>query len=196
VTGDANVYGLDISTTTLLTESLKMDFSVSYLKKYFTKLIFPFDAVDSAVWNMGDIDYSGKDMTFAPHFTVNLAFTYNILLGGNGTLSPSFETRYQSSYKMYFLDSILGTSRGREPTDPIVFWTTDVSKSATQEAYRLSNFSLVYASPSGNLTLTGYVKNIENYAVKRSIFKNSPDNVGELTIGPPRTYGALLSIKF
>jgi len=196
VTGDAKVYGLDISTTTLVTESLKMDFSVSYLKKYFTHLVFPFDAVDSAVWNMGDVDYSGKDMTFAPHFTVNLGLTYNILLGSSGTLSPSFETRYQSSYKMYFLDSILGTSRGREPTDPIVFWTTDVSKSAKQEPYRVSNFSLVYASPSGNLTLTGYVKNIENYAVKRSIFKNSPDNVGELTIGPPRTYGALLSVKF
>lgn len=194
VTGDARVYGLDISTSTLVSQNFRVDFSISYLRKYFTHLIFPFDGVDSALWNMGDIDYSGKDMTFAPHLTANATFIYTIPLWNGGTLSPTLETRYQSSYKMYFLNSILGTSRSGN--DPIQPWTTDVSKSAKQEPYHISNFSLVYAHPDGRWTLTGYVKNIENYAVKRSIFKNSPDNVGELTIGPPRTYGGVLTVRF
>ena len=195
VTGDARVYGLDISTSTLITQNFKVDLSVSYLKKYFTSLIFPFDALDSALWNRGDIDYSGKDMTFAPHLTVNATFTYNILLGNGGTLSPTFDTRYQGSYKMYFLNEIIGTGRNRS-TNQIEPYLVDVTNSATQEPYHLSNFTLVYANPSGNWTFTGYVKNVENYALKRSIFKNGPDNVSMLTIGPPRSYGALLSIKF
>jgi outer membrane receptor protein involved in Fe transport len=196
VTGDAKVYGIDISTSTLVTQDFKVDLSVSYLKKYFTHLIFPFDAVDSALWNMSDVDYSGKDMTFAPHLTFNATLTYNIMLPNGGTLSPTFDTRFQSSYKMYFLNEILGTSRGREPGAQITGYRVDVSKSSRQEPYHVSNFTLVYAHPTGNWTLTGYVKNIEDYAVKRSIFKNGPDNVSELTIGPPRTYGGILSVNF
>jgi outer membrane receptor protein involved in Fe transport len=195
VTGDAKVYGIDLSTSTLVTQDFKVDLSASYLKKYFTHLVFPFDAVDSALWNMSDVDYSGKDMTFAPHLTLNATLTYNIMLPNGGTLSPTFDTRFQSSYKMYFLNEILGTSRNRV-TDTIEGYRVDVSKSSRQEPYHISNFSMVYAHPTGNWTITGYVKNIEDYAVKRSIFKNGPDNVSELTIGPPRTFGGILTVRF
>jgi outer membrane receptor protein involved in Fe transport len=37
-----------------------------------------------------------------------------------------------------------------------------------QEAYHLSNLALTYAHPDGKWTLAGYVKNLENYAVKET----------------------------
>jgi len=193
--GNLKVYGLDISTTTLVTQNLKVDVSVSYLKKYFTSLIFTIQEITQGVWNMPAIDYSGMDATFSPHWTVNAGFTYTIPLWNGGTLSPTFDTRYQTSYKMYFLDQILGTDRSIA-TGELIPLITDVSVSGVQEAYHLSNFSTVYASPSGKWTITGYVKNLENYAVKRSVFSNGPNGLSELTIGPPRTYGGILSVRF
>jgi hypothetical protein len=193
-TGDMKVYGFDISTTTLVTQEFKVDLSVSYLKKYFTSLVFAIDPVTQQLWNMSAIDYSGSDATFSPRWTVNAAFTYTFLLGNGGMITPTFDTRYQTSYKMYFLDQILQTDRDRV-NDVIIPVVVDVSTAGIQEAYHLSNFSMVYSNPSGKWTLTGYVKNLENYAVKRSIFSAGP-SLGELTIGPPRTYGAILSVRF
>jgi outer membrane receptor protein involved in Fe transport len=192
-TGDMKVYGVDLSTTTLVTQDFKVDLSLSYLKKYFTSLVFTIQPVTQEFWDMSAIDYSGMDATFSPHWTANATFTYTIPLWNGGTLSPEFDTRYQTSYKMYFLNQILGTDR---VNGQIVKLVTDVTKSAVQEPYHLSNFSMVYADPTGKWTLTGYVKNIEDYAVKRSVFSNGPNGLGELTIGPPRTFGGILSVKF
>jgi hypothetical protein len=47
-----------------------------------------------------------------------------------------------------------------------------------------------------NWALVIYVKNMEDYAVKQSIFKSGPDNVNELMIGFPGTFSGILSINF
>jgi iron complex outermembrane recepter protein len=191
-TGDMKVYGIDISTSTLVTQNFKVDLGVSYLRKYFTDLVFDINQVTQELWNIPAVDMSGSDATFAPMWTVNAVFTYNINLGNGGTLSPVFDTRFQSEYKLYFLDTILQTDRVGGEIVPIVI---PVETAAVQEPYHISNFSMVYTNPSGKWTLTGYVKNIEDYAVKRSIFSAGP-SLGELTIGPPRTYGGILSVRF
>jgi hypothetical protein len=188
------VYGVDLSTTTLVTDQFKVDLSVSYLKKYFTSLIFEVYPITSELWGVPAIDYSGMDATYSPHWTVNAAFTYTIPFPNGGTLTPSFDTRYQSSYKMYFLNQILQVQRD-DTSSPIYPVVIDVKTAGIQEPYRLSNFSMVYAHSNGKWTLTGYVKNIENYAVKRSIFSAGP-SLGELTIGPPRTYGGIFTVRF
>jgi iron complex outermembrane receptor protein len=190
--GDAKVYGVDLQTSTVVTENFRVDLSVSYLRKYFTELYFDFKTITEEL-GVPDLDYSGKDMTFAPKWTVNLTLNYDFPLWNGGTLTPRFDTRYQTSYKMYFLDEIVATDRDRD-TNEIVITRTDVSTAATQEDYHISNFSLAYVHPNGKWSLTGYVKNLEDYAVKRSIVVMG--GTQDMMIGAPRTCGAIFSYKF
>ena len=190
--GDAKVYGLDIQTSTIVTDNFKVDLSVSYLKKYFTRLFFPFNQITNDL-GIPDLDYSGKDMTFAPRWTVNASLNYNIPLWNGGTLTSRLDSRFQSSYKMYFLEQAVGISKDRM-TGAISIVYTPLSKAAIQEPYHISDFTLVYAHPNGKWSLTGYVKNLEGYAVKRSIVVMG--NTSDMIIGPPRTYGAILSFRF
>jgi outer membrane receptor protein involved in Fe transport len=59
-----------------------------------------------------------------------------------------------------------------------------------QPSHHISNASLKYSDPSGKWTLNAYIKNIEDYAVKKNLLNNA------MRIGPPRTYGVVLSVKF
>jgi iron complex outermembrane receptor protein len=193
VVGDAKVYGLDVQTSTMVTQNLKVDLSVSYLRKYFTNLFFPFLQITNDL-GIPDLDYSGKDMTFAPHWTVTASLSHNIPLPNGGTLTPRLDSRYQTSYKMYFLDTALNISKDRTAPFDLHIIPTDLRKFALQEPYHISDFTLVYAHPNGKWTLTGYAKNLENYAVKRSIVVMG--NMSDMMIGSPRTIGGILSVKF
>jgi hypothetical protein len=58
----------------------------------------------------------------------------------------------------------------------------------------MENANMAYNAPSGKWTLSAYVNNIENYAEKRTYM--NAGGQGMLDIGDPRTYGAVLSVKF
>jgi len=186
--GDLEVYGVDLQTNTIITSRDKVDFSVSYLKKTWTKLFFDFWDITNNI-GIPDLDYSGNEMTFAPHWNISLTYSHNFNLA-LGTLTARFENKYQSGYKMYFLDKVVSLTRdGSAMTD---VWVKDL---AYQEGYMLHDVSAVYAHADGKWTLTGYVKNITNYAVKKSI--NIMGYTGsDLVLGPPRTYGAVLTLKY
>jgi hypothetical protein len=94
---------------------------------------------------------------------------------------------------MYFLDQAVGISKDQN-TGVISINYTPLSVAATQEPYHISDFTMVYAHSNGKWSLTGYVKNLENYAVKRSIVVMG--NTSDMMIGSPRTYGGILSIRF
>jgi hypothetical protein len=55
---------------------------------------------------------------------------------------------------------------------------------------------MVYSSPDGKWTLSGYVKNLKNYAEKKSYFSMGMGGGGSMMIGEPRTYGAVLSVRY
>jgi outer membrane receptor protein involved in Fe transport len=63
-----------------------------------------------------------------------------------------------------------------------------------QEPYALWDASATFNHSSGKWSLSAYVKNIENYAVKRSYHGMTGNR--ELRLGDPRTYAASVSIKF
>lgn len=58
----------------------------------------------------------------------------------------------------------------------------------------MEDIDLVYSDPSGKMSFSAYVKNLENYAEKRAISNMAGTKL--LQIGNPRTYGAVLSVKF
>lgn len=180
--GDAKVYGVDLQANAIITDKDKLDLSVSYLKSEFTKLTFDYMDITNSL-GIPDADYSGQPMTLSPDWTVTAAYNHNFQLRNGGTLTARLDIRYQSSYILQWASTSIGYMGG-------AVVVTDSTGLNTQEAYHLSNASLVYANPDGKWTLTGYIKNLENYAVKRSWM------MMDFIVGPPRTYGGVLSVKF
>jgi iron complex outermembrane receptor protein len=187
-TGDAVVYGLDVQTSAILSDKDRLSLNISYVKKYFTDLVFDFPDV---VNNLGidDLDYEDEDMPQAPNWKVNANYTHNFILPNGGSLTAGVEASYTSKYVLNWMAKSLST----ELDDYGNYTATveDTSDVRWQEAYILADLSLVYSDPEGKWSVTGYVKNVTDYAVKQFL-----DGMGNLMIGDPMTYGATLSMRF
>jgi len=59
-----------------------------------------------------------------------------------------------------------------------------------QETFHTENINVVYNHPNGKWNISAYVKNISNYAEKLMYMNQT------VQLGDPRTYGAVLSVKF
>jgi hypothetical protein len=62
-----------------------------------------------------------------------------------------------------------------------------------QEAFTNADLTGTYYNADGKWTFSVYVKNVRNYAEKRS-YMGAPAN--EMRVGTPRTLGGVLSVKF
>jgi outer membrane receptor protein involved in Fe transport len=98
------------------------------------------------------------------------------MLGSLGTLTPRVDMQYKTEYSMVW-----------NPVDK------DPYGYGIQEPYYLWDLSAAFTSASGKWSLSGYVKNITNYAVKRSYMGMMSFS---MRIGDPRTYGVTASFKF
>jgi iron complex outermembrane receptor protein len=187
--GKARVYGFDIQSSTIITEKDRLDFSLSYIKKEFTDLLFDFDAITNWL-GLADLDYSGREMPQAPNWNAKGTYEHNFNLTNGGLLSFRLDGSYTSDYNINWLAYQTSISIDLDTGD-YSFGLVDVSDVRYQEAYYLADASLVYNSPDGKWSLSGYVKNIQNYAVKRFM-----DGMGNMFIGDPRTYGAVLTVRY
>jgi iron complex outermembrane receptor protein len=173
---EANYFGIDLSSSFLLGERDRFDLSVSYMKAETSKATFKYD------YNP-DMDVAGGSLNNTPEVTAFASYQHEFVLGNGGSITPRFETRYQAE-TFIMMDSILNASMIRVPEG------IDPSKVNIQKAHNISNISIKYSDASGKWSLNGYVKNIENTAVKKNINNNA------LKIGPPRTWGVVLSIQY
>ena len=161
--GDVKLYGLDISTSYLITQNDTLNVSASFLKSEFSRLIFDYVTLPT-------VDYKGEPLTNSPDLSIAASYSHDFYLQNGGIWTARVETRYQTEQYVNF------TSQ-----DPI---------SRVEPSHSLTNLSAIYRSPDGKFSFTGYIKNIENHAEKRRL-----DNE-EIGIGPPRTYGAILTVKY
>lgn len=171
-TGAFESFGVDLQATWLITAKDRFDLSISYLKAewkdlhfhYYYYMIFP------------DESYKGVTPTNSPEWAVTSSYEHKFDLGSYGTLTPRIDMQYKSEFSMLW-----------NPTD------TDPDGYGTQEPYVLWDASASYNHASGSWSLNAYVKNITNYAVKRSYM-----GMGRYTmmIGDPRTYGVTFSYRF
>jgi iron complex outermembrane receptor protein len=180
--GDLDVYGAEIQTTTLITDVDVVKLNVSYLNSEFKDLYFDYMDITNSL-GIPDVDYSGCKKTNSPEWTIDLSYNHLFNLANGGTLTANFDTRYQTEYFLVWKEIEVSLD---ENYNAIL---TPIKDMRTQEAYHLSNASLTYAEPEGRWTLTGYVKNIEDYAVKESWIS------GQMQVGSPRTYGVIFSVK-
>lgn len=173
--GNYRNIGLDIQMSWMISTKDRLDISYSYMQNEWTELIYYYEYD----WIYPMVDYSGKSNVNSPEHNITLTYNHYFPLWNGGTLTSRVETRYQSEYFVSF----------KEYDSPY----------RDQEAHHITNLSLIYASPSGHWTLTGWVKNLENYAVKQGLFSTGESATGmnyEMMVGNPRTYGAVLSVSF
>lgn len=187
--GDAKIYGFDITTDWIITNKDRLNLSIAYTESEFTRLYFDFLSITNEQGSP-DLDYAGKDRPQSPNWVVSAGYSHNFDLPNGGSITPKFDARYRSEYVMTWKSEQLALD---ETTyEPIVY---DLTKTRYQEAYTIYNFSTTYAHPDGKWTLSAYVKNITNYADKRNWFVMNGGE-GTMIIGTPRTYGAVLSVRF
>jgi iron complex outermembrane receptor protein len=179
--GDGRFIGVDLQTSTIISSQDRLDLSISWEDSEWTDLFFDYYYEVNLIENetggydevvIEDASYNGKPMTNTPPWTISANYSHNFFLPNDGTIKTALTVRYQTDYLLSWKDSDFPNNY--------------------QESYRLADFNAAYTHPDGNLTFSVYVSNIENYAVKRGIY----GVMQKMVIGEPRTYGAVLSLRF
>jgi iron complex outermembrane receptor protein len=177
--GDFTSFGVDIQASVILTGKDKVELSVSYLDATWENL--EFDYVYDYIWP--DESFNGMRNTYSPEWTVNGSYDHNFTLWNGGSLNARVDCQYQSSYVLTWKPAV----------------TSDGYRYDYQEDSYIFNLSTVYSHPSGMWSLSGYVKNVFDYAKKTSCMTMEMD--GELSsvtmmLNDPRTYGVMVSMDF
>ena len=187
--GDAHFVGFDIQASAIITDKDRLDLSVSYVLKEFVDLVFDWEPITNSL-GLPDLDYIGMQMPQAPKWKGTASYNHNFHLGNGGILAFNLEANYTSEYSINWqayrtsinIDLETGDYNARIVSKADVRW---------QEAYYIGDASLVYTSPDGKWSSSGYVKNFQNYAVKRFM-----DGMGNMFLNNPRTYGAVLTVSY
>lgn len=180
--GDGRMYGIDLQADWIISGKDKVNLAVSYEKSEWTDMLFDFYYTETLEVVNGELvtvpildeDFSGKPMTLTPDITINLNYSHNWDLPNGGSITGSIDTQYMGDYRLT--------------------WLEDDYPYNYQEAFHKENISAVYAHSDGKWTLSAYVRNLLDYANK---VKYSTRGIQQtLTVGDPRTYGVVLTVKF
>lgn len=121
------------------------------------------------------IDLAGERTTFSPEFTANVTASYEIDLGGSGTLTPIGLMYYSDGYNNSNLLAI----------DPGAF----------QESFAKFDARLIWENADGDLSLEAYVDNLTNEAVIART-NNNADDLIQGSYNQPRRYGVRARVNF
>jgi iron complex outermembrane receptor protein len=188
--GDGRVIGLDLSANWIISPNDRLNLTASYMNSEWTDLLIDYEydysgGYDSdGVWQDdligigengdGIDDFTGEEMMSSPPININLTYDHNFTLPNGGSLKAALTVKYKTAFDLSW-----------RKADYVI---------NHQEDYHMEDINLVYNDPSGNLSISAYCKNITNYAEKRSLLNMAGTRL--LSIGNPRTYGAVLSVKF
>jgi hypothetical protein len=169
--------GIDLSTTFLVTSRDRVNFSISYMDAEWKDLTFEYDWFMYYAPPDGIESYNGVEPVNSPEWSGTASYEHNFMLGALGTLTPSIDAQYKSGYTL--------------------LWNSEYNDDggvSVQEAYYTFDASAAFNHSSGKWSLSAYVKNITDYAVKVSYMGQTGNE--EMRLGDPRTYGATFSIRF
>jgi iron complex outermembrane receptor protein len=167
-TGDATVYGLDFDTQFLFTKNDLVTFSGSYLHSAVSGLTIEYQ------FSPPSSQYEEAPLNNSPEWTLTGGYKHYFYLGNGGTFTAGFDLRYRTEYYCSFQDYI------QNPND----------RTNWEPNHMMANAALNYASPDGKWSINAYMKNIENHAEKVGKMMSS------LRLSAPRTFGAVLSLRF
>jgi iron complex outermembrane recepter protein len=175
--GSFRSIGVDVSADWVLTAKDRVSLGISYLNAEWSDLTMHFfmqKADGTHFWPNDGRSFNGATNTNSPTYTVTASYEHDFELGSFGTLVPHVDMVYKDSY-------VLDLAPINYPLN-------------YQEAYYIVNGNVTFNSASGMWSVNGYIKNATNYAAKN--FWMNMAGTASLGITDPRTYGAVLSVKF
>jgi iron complex outermembrane recepter protein len=173
--GDFKSFGQDISLTWIITNQDRLDLSISHLDAEWSNLVKPASETYPELWP--SVSFKGTENYNSPEWSMTAAYERNFTLGSWGMLTPSIDMQYKSETNLKF-------DAGQ--VDPLGY--------SYQESYTLWNASVTFNSSSGKWSANASVKNIFDYAVKRSYIARGQSVV--LMLGEPRIIQVGLNVKF
>jgi iron complex outermembrane recepter protein len=193
--GKFESYGIDISTNWKIDAEDRLDFSLSYMHTKWK------DATVHFLWwwiwkdSNGNLyegrNFNGMKNTYSPTWAGTISYEHNFMVGNLGTLTPHVDIQFKSPYKLTLAsdaDVAADTFDFGSNAPNMVGWNK-------QEAYYTMDANINFAHASGIWVLNAYVKNATNYAVKTTTTGGGPVGTS-LGLNDPRTFGAVLSVKF
>lgn len=114
-------------------------------------------------------DISGKVQPHAPTFSTNISYEHTFRLASGATITVGGDGYHSSGYWVH----------------PV----QDAAKLGYQPAYWQGNLQANFTTPNSLITLSAFVKNVSNYAVKQSTLPAT-------TIGDPRTFGGTVGLRW
>ena len=170
----AELYGFDLDSELVVARGLSVTGGVSYLHDRFTSFPdAPFVvAVGSCVPPLGGVcsaSAAGKKLPFAPTMTANVGVSYKFDVSF-GTIS--LDGNYFHTSKLYAApDNVL-----------------------EQAPYGLGSAAISWTSPTNQLSIKVYAKNLGNKVYATSLLENQQGPTR--SYGAPRTYGVTAGYKF
>ena len=121
------------------------------------------------------VDCSDHQLLHAPTWTASAGFSHRFIFASGGSLTPALDAHY---------------------TGP-QWLAIDFLPAERASSYVTTNATLTYAAASNRWSVVAFGRNLSNKGVETVAFEN-PFVAGYVTgsVGPPRTYGARLSVRF
>lgn len=169
---NAIVQGIEIEGTSLLSEALQLDFSVTYLDAEFRDVML----VDPKADELGIQNLEGNRLPRAPELKYVLGLEYTWALDNGGSLI------FRGDYKWQ---------------DDVFFSAFNVA-ALTQESYDWAKARVAYQSPEGNWGAAIFMDNITDQAVATNATYNGSviDSTVTGNMAPPKTFGLELNYQF
>jgi len=134
---------------------------------YFNYIHATYTNFTSALDSLTNIDYDAKGYTlpYSPHYSIEGHLEHDFELGNGGTLTPKATVYWQS---LSYIRDV------NQPIDLIPSW-------------HKTDLNLIYTDPSRAWTLTGYVYNLENKAIRNGGFVYAGEYIS--SYNRPRSFG-------
>jgi iron complex outermembrane receptor protein len=177
---DSILYGFDFSSDWLITNEDRFNFSLSYLKAEVdqVEISYMYFGEETPEFPREYVD-AGKPLNNAPELSIVAGYEHRFDLASGSAITPRISARFTSKYYLQFYPE-------ESNTPPEL----DVNKVNTEPDHIMADVSLLYNHHSGKWTLNGYVKNITNHAEKNGLIR------ADMRLGSPRTFGAVLSLRY
>jgi iron complex outermembrane receptor protein len=184
---DAQLWWAELESTIEPLEGLKGVLRFGWLESRFLDFT---DSVIRRTQSAGNVrivtDFNDNPLPNAPRFKLSGSLEYALDLGRIGTITPRWEFTWTDDVNF---DPSGG--RGSPDTSGEIFMP---DHTIGQKAYMLHNLRLTYVPLSGDLELSGWVRNLTNEVYKQLAFDASGAGIVGNLLGDPRTYG--ISAKF
>jgi len=166
--GEADIKGLEVEWTALITQSLEFGGSYAYLDATYSKFQGTPSAADP------DAVFDGNRLRQAPKHSANAYLNYTHDMGDNGTLAATVEWRHQS----------------------LSYYDPDMNDLATIPGYSLWDARLVWKSVEGNYEVSLWGQNIGNEEYRTHVFTQRGGRIAFAQYGMPRTYGLTFTYNY